>query len=94
MVEVMDDNEGNDAPCVRGGADRPTAARGGDKRVVDYDDFQRDVLQRKRERWAKILAGEPPGPVPNRRPRDPEKERLLLKLDRARLAREARARRD
>lgn len=57
---------------------------------MNYDDFQRDVLQRKRERWAKILAGEPPGRVPGRRPRDPDKERLLLKLDRARLAREQR----
>jgi len=55
---------------------------------MNYDDFQRDLLQRKRERWAKILASEPPGRVPGRRPRDPEKERLLLKLDRARLARE------
>lgn len=61
---------------------------------MNYDDFQRDVLQRKRERWAKILASEPPGRVPGRRPRDPEKERLLLKLDRARLAREEQARRD
>lgn len=55
---------------------------------MNYDDFQREVLQLKRERWAKILASEPPGRVPGRRPRDPEKERLLLKLDRARLARE------
>ena len=62
--------------------------------MMDYDDFQRDVLQRKRERWAKILASEPPGRVPGRRPRDPEKERLLLKLDRARLAREDQARRE
>ena len=61
---------------------------------MNYDDFQRDVLQRKRERWAKILASEPPGRVPGRRPRDPEKERLLLKLDRARLAREEQARRE
>ena len=58
---------------------------------VDYDEFQREVLQRKRERWAKILASEPPGRVAGRRPRDPEKERILLKLDRARLAREAAA---
>ena len=61
---------------------------------MNYDDFQRDVLQRKRERWAKILASEPPGRVPGRRPRDPDKERLLLKLDRARLAREDEARRE
>lgn len=57
---------------------------------MNYDDFQRDVLRRKRERWAKILASEPPGRVAGRRPRDPDKERILLKLDRARLAREAR----
>ena len=61
---------------------------------MNYDDFQRDVLQRKRERWAKILASEPPGRTPGRRPRDPGKERLLLKLDRARLAREEQARRE
>lgn len=61
---------------------------------MNYDDFQRDVLQRKRERWAKILASEPRCRAPGRRPRDPDKERLLLKLDRARLAREEQARRD
>ena len=56
---------------------------------MNYDEFQRDVQRRKRERWAKILASEPPGRVAGRRPRDPEKERILLKLDRARLARES-----
>ena len=55
---------------------------------MDYDEFQREVQRRKRERWAKILASEPPGRVAGRRPRDPEKERILLKMDRARLARE------
>lgn len=55
---------------------------------MNYDEFQRDVQRRKRERWAKILASEPPGRVAGRRPRDPEKERILSKLDRARLARE------
>ena len=55
---------------------------------MNYDDFQCEVQRLKRERWAKILASEPPGRVPGRRPRDPEKERILLKLDRARLARE------
>ena len=58
---------------------------------MDYDEFQREVRQRKRERWAKILASEPPGRVAGRRPRDPEKEHILLKLDRARLAREVAA---
>ena len=54
--------------------------------LIDYDEFQRDVQRRKRERWAKILATEPPGRAPGRRPRDPEQERMLLRLDRARLA--------
>ena len=43
------------------------------------------VRRRKRERWAKILATELPGRAPGRRPRDPEQERMLLRLDRARL---------
>lgn len=60
-------------------------------KVIDYDDFQRDVQRRKRERWAKILAAEPPGRAPGRRPRDPEQERLLLRLDRLRLERRDRA---
>ncbi len=57
---------------------------------MNYDDFQRELRRRKRERWAKILASEPPGRVAGRRPRDPDKERILLRLDRARLDRERR----
>ena len=53
--------------------------------LIDYDEFQQDVRRRKRERWVKILAAEPPGRAPGRRPRDPEQERMLLRLDRARL---------
>ena len=56
-------------------------------KLIDYDEFQRDVQRRKRERWAKILATEPPGRAAGRRPRDPEQERLLLRLDRLRLER-------
>ena len=56
-------------------------------KVIDYDDFQRDLQRRKRDRWGKILASEPPGRAPGRRPRDPEQERLLLRLDRLRLER-------
>ena len=56
-------------------------------KVIDYDDFQRDVQRRKRDRWAKILAAEPAGRAPGRRPRDPEQERMLLQLDRLRLER-------
>lgn len=53
--------------------------------MIDYDEFQREVRRRKRERWAKILASEPPGHAAGRRPRDPEQENMLLRLDRARL---------
>ena len=53
--------------------------------MIDYDDFLQDVRRRKRERWVKILATEPPGRAAGRRPRDPEQERMLLRLDRVRL---------
>ena len=53
--------------------------------MIDYDEFQGEVRRRKRKRWANILATEPPGRAAGRRPRDPEQERMLLRLDRARL---------
>ena len=56
--------------------------------MITYDEFQAGVQRLKRERWAQILAAEPPGRLPGRRPRDPEQERMLLKMDRARLERE------
>lgn len=55
--------------------------------MTSYEEFRADVSRRKRERWVRILAAEPPGRAPGRRPRDAEKEKLLLRLDRARLAR-------
>lgn len=55
--------------------------------MLTYDEFQADVLRRKRERWVSILNSEKQGRVPGRRPRDPEQERLLLLLDRRRLER-------
>ena len=58
--------------------------------MIDYDEFQAEVQRRKRERWARILAAEPPGRAAGRRPRDPEQERMLLRMDRARLEREGR----
>ena len=58
--------------------------------MIDYDEFQAEVRRRKRERWARILAAEPKRRAVGRRPRDPEKERLLLRMDRARLERERR----
>ncbi len=58
--------------------------------MIPYETFRAEVQRRRRERWAEILAGEPPGRPPGRRPRDPEQEALLLARDRRRL--EARAR--
>ncbi len=55
--------------------------------MISYEEFRAEVARRKRERWARILASEPSGRAPGRRPRDPAKEKLLLRLDRARLAR-------
>ncbi|HEX2254088.1 MAG TPA: hypothetical protein VHQ65_12535 [Thermoanaerobaculia bacterium] len=57
-------------------------------RRFTYEEWQADLARRKREKWARILASEPPGRAVGRRPRDPEKEQILLLLDRARLARE------
>jgi hypothetical protein len=54
---------------------------------MTYEDFREEVRRRRRERWAKIVANEPPGRPAGRRPRDPEQEELLLALDRARLER-------
>jgi len=58
--------------------------------MISYDEFQAVVRRLRRERWAAILAAEPPGRPAGRRPRDPEQEALLLRADRARLARRAR----
>lgn len=61
--------------------------------MIDYDAFQAEVRRLKRERWAKMLAAEPPGRAAGRRPRDPEQERLLARMDRVRLRREQLSRR-
>jgi hypothetical protein len=55
--------------------------------VISYDAFLAEVRRRRRERWGRIVASEPPGRPAGRRPRDPEQENLLLVLDRARLER-------
>jgi hypothetical protein len=52
-----------------------------------YDEFQAEVRRRKRERWVRMLAREPAGRVPSRRPRTADKERLLGRLDKLRLDR-------
>ena len=56
--------------------------------AMDYDELQAELLRLKRERWPSILAAERPGRVAGRRPRDPEQERMLTKMDCIRLARE------
>ena len=53
--------------------------------MIRYEDFMEEVRRLKAERWAKILASEPPGRVAGRRPRDPEQERLLTEADRRRV---------
>lgn len=61
-----------------------------------YEHFVARLRARKAEVWADILANEPPGRPVGRRPRDPQKEALLLELDRYRVERSellARARR-
>lgn len=55
--------------------------------MKSYDELVAEIRRRKRERWLTILAAEPRGRAPGRRSRDLDKERLLLRLDRARLAR-------
>ena len=57
--------------------------------MLTYDEFLEDIRRRKRARWVRILNSEAPGRVAGRRPRAPEQEALLLRLDRARLARRA-----
>lgn len=52
----------------------------------NWDEFRAEVRRLKAERWADILASEPPGHAPGRRPRDPEQEALLAEADRRRIA--------
>ena len=59
-----------------------------DDKPIAYDEFQADVKQRKSKVWVKMLAKEPVERSYGRRPREPLKEELLLRLDKARLARE------
>jgi hypothetical protein len=56
--------------------------------LIPYEEFSAEIQRLRRERWAAILAGEPPGRPPGRRPRDPEQEAMLLALDRARIERQ------
>ena len=62
--------------------------------MLTLDTFLDEVRRRKRARWVRILNSEAPGRVAGRRPRDPQQEALLLRLDRIRLARTARFRQE
>ncbi len=53
--------------------------------MIPWSEFRERVRRLKAERWADILAAEPVGRVPGRRPRDPEQEALLTELDRHRI---------
>lgn len=55
--------------------------------MISWDEFRERVRRLKAERWADILASEPPGRAPGRRPRDPEQEALLTEADRLRIER-------
>ena len=55
--------------------------------MISWEEFRERVRRLKAERWADILASEPSGRTPGRRPRDPEQEALLTELDRERIAR-------
>ncbi len=55
--------------------------------MTSWDEFRERVRRLKRERWADILAAEPPGRPAGRRPRDPEQEALLTEFDRRRIER-------
>ncbi len=50
--------------------------------MIPWEEFRERVRRLKAERWADILASEPPGRAPGRRPRDPEQEALLTEADR------------
>lgn len=54
--------------------------------MINWDEFRERVRRLKAERWPDILASEPPGRAPGRRPRDPEQEALLAEADRRRIA--------
>jgi hypothetical protein len=54
--------------------------------MIPWREFQERIRRLKAERWADILAGEPPGHAPGRRPRDPEQEALLTESDRRRIS--------
>ena len=57
--------------------------------AVDYDEYQAEIMRLKRERCPRFSPRIPPGRAVGRRPRDTAEERMLTKMERIRLAREA-----
>lgn len=55
---------------------------------LTWDEYEQWIQDKKRERWARILAEEPAHRAVRRRFRDPLKEVLLTHLDQLRLDRE------
>jgi hypothetical protein len=53
--------------------------------VIPFEALREEVERRRRERWVRILKGERPGRAAGRRPRDPAKEDLFIRLDRRQL---------
>ena len=54
--------------------------------MIPWEEFREYVQRLKAERWAAILASEPPGPALRRRPRDPELEAIIAEEERRRAA--------
>jgi hypothetical protein len=54
--------------------------------MIGWDEFRERVRRLEAERQADILAREPSGRAPGRRPRDPEQEALLVEADRRRIS--------
>ncbi len=54
--------------------------------MIRWEDFRAEVRRRKALVWVALLQNEGPHRAAGRRPRDPEKEALLAKIDRMRVA--------
>ncbi len=55
--------------------------------MIDYEEFQKNVLRRKQRWFATLLNREPTEPVTGERPRELEKERISIRRSRALLRR-------
>ena len=55
--------------------------------MMRFEDFREQVRRRKAKVWVSVLKQEGSGRPPGRRPRDPEQEAILTKMDRYRIQR-------